>query len=346
MDQGTLLNRFMSIIVDRLDDGFVFLQQDVMWLFNSLVLAQIALAGVYWALGADRELISEVLRRILVIGFILYLIQTFPIFVDIVAKTGVQLGLKAGGSRISYDQMIDPGEIADLGWVSATRIWDEVSNLTGPIGSYINIKEIILLIGAGVVVLISFIAVAFQMFFAMVALKLGALVVYVLLPFAAFPATAMIAERPLGWLVASAVRLMLITIVVSVSFALFTDLTVHSPDDLQLREAIGIAAGSVVVFIFSWQASRLAQDIASGIPSFGLGSALTTVAAGAATGVAAGSVVNRASRVFRTSKTDSVDAVQAAAKTPPPSNSSTPNTVGAAMVAGGAGAKAAESKGK
>ena len=329
MDEGTTVNQFMNVIIQRLDAGYNLLERDVIWLFSSLVVVQITLSGIYWALGAGQEAIGELLRRILVIGLVLYLIQIFPVFVDTIADTGIELGLKAGGSTITAAQVRDPGTVATLGWTSSLMIWEEIKNLVGPFDTYINIYEILMLFGAGLIVLLSFFAIAFQMFFALVALKLGSLVVYVLLPFAVFPGTAMIAERPLGWLVTSAVRLMLITIVVSVSFALFTDLTVNSPDPVQIREAVGIAAGSVILFIFSWQASCLAQDIGSGIPSFGFGSALATIDGGTAVGIAAGRVVSQGGRALRSSRTAPVDAVRAATKAPSPSalSGSKPPTV-------------------
>ena len=315
MAEGTVFNSFMNTIIQRLDAGYAFLTGDVMWLFNALVVIQLTLVGIYWALGARGQIVAGMLRRILLIGFILFFIDRFPYLVDTVAETAMQMGLNAGGGRVTRSQMLDPGHVANLGWLTATMIWAEASRLTGPVGTMVNIGDIVLLMVAGFVVLVSFMAVALQMFFAIVTLKLGALAAYVLLPFAVFPGTSFIAERPLGWLVTSAVRLMLITLVVSVSFSLFAEFTVDNPDAVQLREAVGLAAGSVVFFVFSWQASRLAQDLASGSPSFGLGNAIGLLAGTAAVGVAAGSATRPAARVLATSTQAAAnDVVRAAAR--------------------------------
>jgi type IV secretion system protein TrbL len=335
MAEGTVFNSFMHTVVQRLDAGYAFLNGDVMWLFNNLVVVQLTLAGIYWALGARGQVVAGMLRRILLIGFILYFIDRFPYLVDTIAETAIQLGLNAGGGRVTRSQMLDPGHVANLGWLTALMIWEEASRLSGPVDTLVNIWEIVLLLVAGFVVLVSFLAVALQMFFAIVTLKLGALAAYVLLPFAVFPATAFIAERPMGWLVTSAVRLMLITLVVSVSFSLFAQFTVDNPEAVQLREAVGLAAGGVVFFVFSWQASRLAQDLASGSPSFGLGSVIGLLAGTAAVGVGAGSAVGPAAQVItRSTQTAATGAVRAAARALSPSPTTGPKTPAASKSPG------------
>ncbi len=325
MAEGTVFNSFMNTIVQRLDAGYAFLTTDVLWLFNALVVVQLTLAGIYWALGARGHIVADMLRRILLIGFILFFIDRFPYLVDTVAETAVQMGLNAGGGRVTRSQMLDPGQVANLGWLTAAMVWAEVSRLSGPFDTMVNLREIVLLFVAGFVVLVSFLAVALQMFFAIVTLKLGALVCYVLLPFAVFPGTAFMAERAMGWLVTSAVRLMLITLVVSVSFSLFAEFTVDNPEAVQLREAVGLATGGVIFFVFSWQASRLAQDLASGSPSFGLGSAFGLLAGTAAVGVAAGSATQpTAHMVSRGTQTAANTAVRAAARALSPSTTPGP----------------------
>jgi type IV secretion system protein TrbL len=320
MAEGTIFNSFMNTIVQRLDAGYAFLTADVMWLFNALVVVQLTLAGVYWALGARGHIVADMLRRILLIGFILFFIDRFPYLVDTIAETAVQMGLNAGGGRVTRAQMLDPGHVANRGWMTAVMIWAEVSRLSGPVDTLVNIREIVLLFVAGFVVLVSFLAVALQMFFAIVTLKLGALVCYVLLPFAVFPGTSFMAERAMGWLVTSAVRLMLITLVVSVSFSLFAQFTVDNPEAVQLREAVGLAVGGVIFFVFSWQASRLAQDLASGSPSFGLGSAFGLLAGTSAVGVAAVSAARPAAQLVGSGMRSAPNiAVRAAARAPSPS---------------------------
>lgn len=283
MSEGTVINSFMNTIIQHLDAGYALVEDDVTWLFRSLVVIQLTLAGLYWAMGAGGQMAASLMRRFLFISFVLFLIQEFPTLVDTVSESFIQLGIKAGGSTISRQRILDPGQVATIGWESAELLWKEARDLTGPIDTLSNIFEIVVLFVSGVVVLLAHLAIALQVFIAFISLKLGSLVCYVLLPFAVFQGTAFIIERPLGWLIGLCVRLMLIALVVSAAHSLFAQLTVGDPQDVQLREAIALAFGAGILWVMTFLASRLANDLVSGVPSLGLGD-VATVAAGTAGG--------------------------------------------------------------
>jgi type IV secretion system protein TrbL len=70
---------------------------------------------------------------------------------------------------------------------------------------------------SAVCVLIAFFVPALQIFVALIAFKIGALAAFVAPPWGVFSGTAWVAERPLGWVAASAIRLFVIALVASIA---------------------------------------------------------------------------------------------------------------------------------
>ena len=278
MTEQTVVNQFMNTVLDTINSGYGFIQSDIWWLFQVLLVINLTLAGLYWALGSD-EAIAGLMKRVLLIGFIAFLLDNWPFLTDTLGKTFVQLGLKAGGDGVSQEAFLDPGRVAGLGYLVTNRLWDAARDLVGPKGLFTNFVEIMVLFFAGVVVLVAFFVFAIQILLAVIAYKLSALVVFVLVPFAVLNKTAFLAERPLGYLFAMAVRLMVMAFVVSVAFRLFTEFTINDPEEVTIRMAVALAFGAVLVLTLAFLAPKIAADVIAGAPSLSLGDLITPAAA-------------------------------------------------------------------
>lgn len=310
MNEGTVVNDFMTLIIDQINSGFGFIQNDVWWLFQVLIVINLTLAGIYWAFGTDDVLVN-LMRRVLVIGFFIFLIENWRYLTEIVADTFVEFGLDSGGGVINRAEFFDPGKIASRGFDLSTLLWAESSELSGPVGFFTNIVEINILFFSGLVVLLAFFIIAIQIFIAVIKFKIGTLAAMVLVPFAVYSKTTWIAERPLGWVVAAAVRLMVIAFVISISQALFTEFAIANHTDITIREAIALALGSVLVLITSFIAPAMASDLVAGGPSLGL-SAVGSTTLGLA---AAGSAVTSGTVGRATAASRGIAAVRAATTT-------------------------------
>jgi len=100
----------------------------------------------------------------------------------------------------------------------------------------------------------------------------------VLVPFAVLSKTAFIAERPLGWVVGSGVRLMVLTLVLGVGNNIFQSLKVPPGQTVTTYQAFCIALAALLLMVLSLVASRLATDMIIGGPSLGVGTAINTTA--------------------------------------------------------------------
>ena len=278
MNEQTVVNQFMDVVLDTINSGYGFIQNDIWWLFQVLLVINLTLAGLYWAMGSD-EAVVGLMKRVLLIGFVAFLLDNWPFLTDTLGKTFVQLGLKAGGDGVSQEAFLDPGRVAGLGYLVTNRLWDTARDLVGPKGLFTNFVEIMVLFFAGVVVLVAFFVFAIQILLAVIAYKLSALIIFVLVPFAVLNKTAFLAERPLGYLFAMAVRLMVMAFVVSVAFRLFNEFTINGPEEVTIRTAVAIAFGAVLVLTLAFLAPKIAADVIAGAPSLGVGDLIAPAAA-------------------------------------------------------------------
>src|SRR6202167_1457056 len=165
----------------------------------------------------------------------------------------------------------------------------QIARLTGPVAFFKNIVEIIFLFLAVAAIVAAFCVITIQVVVAVLTFKFGSLAAFVLVPFGVLSKTAFIAERPLGWVVGSGVRLMVLTLVLGVGNNIFKALKVPTGQTVTTYQAFCIALAALLLMVLSLVASRLATDMIIGGPSLGVGTALNTTAVAYNTTVGAAS---------------------------------------------------------
>jgi type IV secretory pathway TrbL component len=79
----------------------VLLGGEVAFLSSTLIVIDITLAGLFWAWGADEDVLHRLVKKTLYIGFFAFIIGNFNRLSGIVFESFSGLGLKAGGSALS-----------------------------------------------------------------------------------------------------------------------------------------------------------------------------------------------------------------------------------------------------
>jgi type IV secretion system protein TrbL len=311
LDYGPdLINDVANQYINAINNGFGLIKGDVTWLLNVLIILSIVWSAALWALSDD-HVIAHFARKIVYIGVFAWIIQNWQTLTDKLASSFMDLGLKAGGFDGASTYTSQPGNIAYLGYTTAQPLMDQIGRLTGPVAFFKNFVEIAFLAVAVVAIIAAFCIITIQVVVALLTFKFGSLAAFVLVPFAVLSKTAFIAERPLGWVVGSGVRLMVLTLVLGVGNNIFQALKVPTGQTVTTYQAFCIALAALLLMVLSLVASRLATDMIIGGPTLGVGTSLNTMA------VAYNSSVNTA-----TSR-PAVMAVKAAAVVP---------TKGAALV--------------
>ncbi len=110
-----VIDTFLNTFTTYIDSGFGLLKGDVAYLSSTLIAIDITLASLFWAWGADEDVIQRLVRKTLYIGFFAFLITNFNKLSGIVFNSFAGVGLKAGGSSVSTADFLRPGRLAQVG---------------------------------------------------------------------------------------------------------------------------------------------------------------------------------------------------------------------------------------
>ena len=279
MGDMNIIDQFMEAFVTYINSGFGLLGGDVGFLTTILIGIDITLAGLFWALGGENDVIGKFLKKILYVGAFALILNSFPTLTDIIFRSFAGLGLTAGGSTISAEDLLMPGRLAGTGFEAAWPLLLQAKELVGPIDFFNNFIEIAVLCVAWLVVILAFFALAGQMFICILEFKLTSLVGFVLVPFALWNRTSFLAERVLGSVVSSGIKVMVIAVIVGIGSNFFSDfINGLQGQEVDLAQAMSLALAALVLGLFGIFAPSIASGLIAGAPQLGVGSVAATAA--------------------------------------------------------------------
>jgi type IV secretion system protein TrbL len=214
-----------------------------------------------------------------------YLIGNWNNLARIVFESFAGLGLKASGTELSSADFLRPGRIAQVGIDAGRPILESISGLMGYVSFFENFIQIVVLLFAWVIVLLAFFILAIQLFVTLIEFKLTTLAGFILIPFGLFGKTAFAAERVLGNVISSGVKVMVLAVIVGIGSSLFSQFTVSSAGaQVGIEDAMALVLAALALLGLGIFGPGIANGIVSGGPQLGAGAA-------AGTGLAAGGVV-------------------------------------------------------
>ncbi|WP_238123131.1 MULTISPECIES: P-type conjugative transfer protein TrbL [unclassified Xanthobacter] len=294
MNNTGVIDRFLETFTSYIDSGFGLLGGEVAFLTSTLIAIDITLAGLFWAWGADEDVLQRLIKKTLYIGFFAFIIGNFNRLASIVFQSFSGLGLKAGGSSLSASELLQPGRVAQVGIDAGNPILEAAGQLMGYISFFENFVQIVVLMTAWAIVLIAFFVLAVQIFISLIEFKLTALAGFVLLPFALFNKTAFLAEKVLGNIVASGVKILVLAVIVGIGSGLFNEFKAGFSETPTITDALALMLGALSLMGLSIFGPGIATGLVSGAPQLGAGAAVGTglavagMGAGAAMGARAG----------------------------------------------------------
>jgi type IV secretion system protein TrbL len=282
-----VIDRFLEVFTSYIDSGFGLLGGEVAFLSSTLVAIDITLAGLFWALAPDEDVIARLIRKTLYVGFFAFLIGNFNTLAKIIFNSFAGLGLKAAGSGLSADQLLQPGRVAQVGIDAGKPILQAASQLMGFVSFFENFIQIFVLLIAWLVVLVAFFILAVQLFITLIEFKLTTLAGFVLVPFGLFNKTAFLAERVLGNVIASGVKVLVLAVIVGIGTTLFNQFTQgFGGNQPTLEDAMALVLAALALLGLSIFGTGIATGIAAGAPQLGAGAAVGTALAAGGLGVA------------------------------------------------------------
>lgn len=295
MNDTGVIDQFLQVFSTYIDSGFGLLGGEVGFLSSTLIVIDVTIAALFWAWGTDEDVLQRLVKKTLYIGVFAFLIGNFAALASILLESFAGLGLKASGAPMAIGDFMRPGVVAATGLDAAEPLLDASADLMGPVGLFTNFVQIMILLIAWVIVVLAFFILAVQIFVTILEFKLVTLAGFVLLPFAFFGRTAFMAERVLGHVISSGIKVLVLAVITGIGTTLFdrfmqAGLGVE-PD---IEQVMAIALGALTLLGLGIFGPGIANGIVAGGPQLGAGAAAgTTMAAGAtiaagAAGAAAG----------------------------------------------------------
>ncbi|MEQ8285706.1 P-type conjugative transfer protein TrbL [Thalassospira sp.] len=290
MNDLGIIDRFMETFSQYIDSGFGLLSGDVAFLTSILIGIDITLAGLFWALGGEDNIIGRLLKKVLYVGVFAFILNNFQNLADIIYRSFSGLGIQAAPGGMTADDLLKPGKIAATGYEAAYPLLEQVSQLVGFPEIFGNALTVFVLLVAWFLVLIAFFILAIQLFITVLEFKLTTLAGFVLVPFALWNKTSFLAERVLGNVISSGVKVMVLAVIAGIGSTLFSTFTTglqgQEPD---FAAAMSQVLGALALLGLGIFGPGIASGLVSGAPQLGAGAALGTAGAAAGAAVLAGS---------------------------------------------------------
>jgi len=291
MNDVTVIDRFLNVFSTYIDSGFGLLGGEVAFLTATLVVIDMTLAGLFWAMshasGQGDDIMGKLIKKVLYVGAFAYIIGNFNMLAGVLFHSFAGLGLTASGSAISQAEFLQPGRLAKVGLAAGAPILKQIGGMAGFPEVFVNLDPIVVLFLAWLVVVMSFFVLAIQLFITLIEFKLTTLAGFVLVPFALWNKTSFLAEKVLGNVVSSGIKVLVLAVIVGIGTGLFAEFQVV-PDEPSIDHALVVMLASLTLLALGIFGPGVATGLVSGAPQLGAGAAAGTALGVAGTAVAVG----------------------------------------------------------
>ncbi|KPH62097.1 P-type conjugative transfer protein TrbL [Novosphingobium sp. ST904] len=290
-----VIDNFLGVFTSYIDSGFGLLGGEVGFIATTLIVIDVTFAALFWSWGADDDIIARLVKKTLFVGAFAYIISNWNNLAKIVFESFAGLGLKASGTSFSAADLMRPGKVAQTGLDAGRPLLDSISDLMGYWSFFENFIQIACLMFAWALVLLAFFILAIQLFVTLIEFKLTTLAGFVLIPFGLFGKTAFMAERVLGNVISSGIKVLVLAVIIGIGSTLFSQFTAGFGDATPtIDDAMAIVLAALSLLGLGIFGPGIASGLVSGGPQLGADAAVGTglavggaaLAAGGAAGLA------------------------------------------------------------
>jgi len=271
-----VIDQFLGVFTQYIDSGFGLVQGNVVGLAAVLIAIDITLAGLFWAMAPDEDVLARLIKKTLYIGVFAFIIGNYNSLAQIIYNSFAGLGLEAGGGTISQAQLLQPGRLAQVGITAGQPILTSIQGLMGFASFFSNFVQIVILLIAWLILVIAFFVMAIQLFVCLVEFKLTTLAGFVLVPFGLFGRTAFLAEKVLGNVVSSGVKVLVLAVIVGIGSTLFGQFTNGLNNPPTISDALTLILAALTLLGLSMFGPGIANGLIAGGPQLGAGAAVGT----------------------------------------------------------------------
>ncbi|MGX5804859.1 P-type conjugative transfer protein TrbL [Bradyrhizobium sp. Arg314] len=297
MGNTGVIDQFLATFTRYIDSGFGLLGGEVAFVASTLIVIDVTLAALFWSWGADDDILARLVKKTLFVGVFAYLISNWNSLARIVFVSFSGLGLKASGTGFSVQDLLRPGKVAQTGLDAGRPLLEAISGLMGYVSFFENFIQIACLLFAWALVLLAFFILAVQLFVTLIEFKLSTLAGFVLIPFGLFGKTAFMAERVLGNVISSGIKVLVLAVVIGIGSTLFSEFTQgFGGENPTIDQAMAIVLAALSLLGLGIFGPGIANGLVSGGPQLGAGAAVGTGLAAGGMALVAGGTAGLAMR--------------------------------------------------
>src|ERR1700761_7381773 len=152
MNNLNVIDQFLQTFIQYIDSGFGLLNGDVGFLSTTLIVIDMTLAGLFWALDGEENVIGRLLTKILYVGAFAFILNNFSNLSTIIYNSFSGLGLEAGGSTMTATDLLHPGKLAGTGFQAAWPLMQQIGKYNGFMSLISNLPTVLVLLVAWLVV--------------------------------------------------------------------------------------------------------------------------------------------------------------------------------------------------
>ena len=272
-----VIDTFLGVFTSYIDSGFGLLGGEVAFIATTLIVIDVTLAALFWSWGAGDDIVARLVKKTLFVGVFAYIIGNWNSLARIVFESFAGLGLMASGTGFTTSDLMRPGRVAQTGLDAARPLLESISDLMGWVAFFENFIQIACLLFAWALVLLAFFVLAVQLFVTLIEFKLTTLAGFVLIPFGLFGKTAFMAERVLGNVISSGIKILVLAVIIGIGSTLFSQFTAgFGGVTPTIDDAMAMVLAALALLGLGIFGPGIANGLVSGGPQLGAGAAVCT----------------------------------------------------------------------
>lgn len=244
-----------------------------------LVLIELVLFGLYFSLGSEN--LQSGIKKVLQIGFFSFLLINFGWLADTIRDSLIKVGLMAAGNSMSISEFMDPSAFIQAGFRITSNLYPENDGSNNMMSLLFGPLSLVSLVCQWVM-MIAFVIMGWQVFFAIVEFYFKTTLAIIFLPFGVLKQTQGLARNAIDGVVAACVKLMVVAFITALIFPVITNLAVF--EDPSLTQFFTMMVGALTMALLMWRAPAMASSLLGNTSAFDVASTfLAPVAATAFT---------------------------------------------------------------
>ena len=292
-----VIDSFLGTFTSYIDSGFGLLGGEVTFIATTLIVIDVVLAALFWAWAPDEDIIARLVKKTIFVGVFAYLISNWNALAKIIFDSFAGLGLLASGTGFTTADLLRPGRVAQTGLDAGRPLLESISDLMGWIAVFENLVQILCLFFAWALVILAFFILAIQLFVTLIEFKLSTLAGFVLIPFGLWGKSAFMAERVLGNVISSGIKVLVLAVIIGIGSTLFGQFTAgFGGATPTIDDAMAIVLAALSLLGLGIFGPGIATGLVSGGPQLSAGAAVGTGLAVGGAAIATGGAAMLAAR--------------------------------------------------